>query len=133
MTSQQRCRTKRSVKGRDTKPEMEVQRLRRCMGYRYGLRRKDLPSKREIVFAPRRKVIFLHGCFWHGHSCKHGNRLPKTNADYCQAKIVRNVERHSHQLGKLTVNGWTVFTLWERELADQDPVPRRVSTVLDER
>ena len=76
------------------------------MGYRYRLHRKDLPGKPDIVFGPRQKVIFVHGCFWHGHSCKRGSRLPKTNAEYWQAKIARNVERHSDQLDELTAAGW---------------------------
>ncbi len=132
MTSEQRSRTMRAVKGRDTKPELAVRRLLHRMGYRYRLHRKDLPGKPDIVFGPRRKVIFVHGCFWHGHSCKRGSRLPKANAEYWQAKIARNVERYSGQLDELTAAGWTGLTLWECELADEDAVARRVSTFLDE-
>ena len=95
MTSELRSRTMRAVKGRDTKPEMAVRRLLHRMGYRYRLHRKELPGRPDIVFGSRRKVIFVHGCFWHGHSCKRGNRLPKTNAEYWQTKIARNVERHT--------------------------------------
>lgn len=120
MPSEQRSRTMRAVKDRDTKPEMMVRRLLHRMGYRYRLHRKDLPGKPDIVFASRRKVIFVNGCFWHGHSCKRGNRLPKTNAEYWKSKIMRNVERHSNQLAKLAAAGWTGLTLWECELADED-------------
>ena len=97
----------RAVKGRDTKPEMTVRRLLHRMGYRYRLHRKDLPGKPDIVFGPRRKVIFVHGCFWHGHSCKRGSRVPKSNAEYWKEKIARNIERHSDQLDELTADGWT--------------------------
>ena len=132
MSSEQRSRTMRAVKDRDTKPEMAVRRLLHRMGYRYRLHQKDLPGKPDIVFRPRRKVIFVHGCFWHGHSCKRGNRLPRTNAEYWQTKIARNVERHLDQLGELTEAGWTGLTLWECELTDKDTVTRRLGTFLDE-
>ena len=94
MPSEQRSRTMRAVRDRDTKPELAVRRLLHRMGYRYRLHWRDLPGKPDIVFGPRRKVIFVHGCFWHGHSCNRGNRLPKTNAEYWKAKIERNVARH---------------------------------------
>lgn len=126
-----RSRNMSRIKSRDTKPEMTVRRLLHRMGYRYRLHRRDLPGKPDIVFGPRRKVIFVHGCFWHGHSCKRGSRLPKTNVEYWQAKIARNVARHSDQLDELTVAGWTGLTLWECELADMDAVTRRLSAFLD--
>ena len=132
MPSEQRSRTMRAVKSHDTKPEIAVRRLLHRMGYRYRLHRKDLPGKPDIVFGPRRKVIFVHGCFWHGHSCKRGSRLPKTNAEYWKSKIARNVKRDSQQLEALAMTGWTVLTLWECELADEDAVSRRLSDFLDE-
>ena len=100
MPSEQRSRTMRAVKFRDTEPELTVRRLLHRMGYRFRLQRKDLPGKPDIVFGPRRKVIFVHGCFWHGHSCKRGSRMPKTNVEYWETKITRNVERHSRQIMK---------------------------------
>ena len=118
MPSELRSRTMRAVKGRDTNPEMVVRRILHRMGYRYRLHRKDLPGKPDIVFGPRRKVIFVHGCFWHGHSCKRGSRVPKSNSDYWENKIRRNVERHSRQLTELVNVGWSVLTLWECELSD---------------
>ena len=74
MTSEQRSRTMRAVKGKDTGTEMTVRRIVHRMGFRYRLHRKDLPGKPDLVFGPRRKVIFVHGCFWHGHTCKRGDR-----------------------------------------------------------
>ena len=132
MPSEQRSQTMRAVKSRDTKPEMAVRRLLHRMGYRYRLHREDLPGKPDIVFSTRRKVIFVHGCFWHGHSCKRGNRLPKTNTAYWKSKIMRNVERHSNQLDELTAGGWTGLVLWECELANEDAVSRRLSAFLFE-
>ena len=132
MPSEQRSRTMRAVKDRDTKPEMIVRRLLYSMGYRYRLHRKDLPGKPDIVFGPHRKVIFVHGCFWHGHSCKRGNRLPKTNVEYWRSKIARNIERHSSHLDELTAAGWTELTLWECELINEDVIRRRLSAFLDQ-
>ena len=122
----------RAVKGRDTKPEMVVRRLLHRMGYRYRLHRSDLPGRPDVVFAPRRKLIFVHGCFWHGHSCKRGNRIPIANADYWRAKIARNIERYSYQLEKLVVSGWIVLTLWECELKDEKNLASRLKLFLDE-
>lgn len=132
MTSEQRSRTMRAVKDHDTKPEMIVRRLLHRMGYRYRLHRKDLPGKPDIVFSSRQKVIFVNGCFWHGHSCSRGSRLPKTNVEYWQTKISRNVERHSDQIKKLTADGWTVLTLWECELANKSAAERRLRDFLGE-
>ena len=132
MTSEHRSRTMRAVKGHDTKPEMLVRRLLYRMGYRYRLHRKDLPGKPDIVFGSRRKVIFIHGCFWHGHSCKRGNRLPRTNAEYWMAKIAGNIKRHAKQLDVLAAAVWMELTLWECELADEKAVERRLRDFLDE-
>lgn len=131
MVSEQRSRIMRAVKDRNTKPEMIVRRLLHRLGYRYRLHRKNLPGKPDIVFGPLRKVIFVHGCFWHGHSCKRGNRLPKTNSDYWEAKITRNIERHLSQLDELKASGWTELTLWECELVDEEAVTRRLRAFLD--
>ena len=132
MSSEQRSRTMRAIKDRNTKPEMMVRRLLHSMGYRYRLHRRNLPGKPDIVFGPRRKVIFVHGCFWHGHPCKRGNRLPKTNAEYWKSKIARNIERHSSHLDELTAAGWTELTLWECELANENAVRQRLSAFLDQ-
>ena len=130
--SDRRSATMRAVKSRDTKPEMRVRRLLHRMGYRYRLQRKDLPGKPDIVFGPRRRVIFVHGCFWHGHACKRGARVPATNTDYWQAKIARNVERHARQLDALITKGWAVLTLWECELKDKDVLTERLKNFLDQ-
>ena len=121
----------RAVKDRDTGPEMMVRRTLHSMGYRYRLHRQDLPGKPDIVFGSRRKVIFVHGCFWHGHSCKRGSRVPKTNAAYWTAKIARNVERHAGQLSALAAAGWVSLTLWECELVDTDSVAEHLKAFLD--
>lgn len=131
MTSEQRSRTMRAVKDRNTTPEMAVRRLLHRLGYRYRLHRNDLPGKPDVVFSPRRKVIFVHGCFWHGHTCKRGNRMPATNTDYWRSKIARNIERYSYQVAKLEASGWVVFTLWECELKDEEILASRLKLFLD--
>lgn len=129
--SERRSATMRAVKSRDTRPEMRVRRLLHRMGYRYRLQRKDLPGRPDIVFGPRRRVIFVHGCFWHGHDCKRGARVPATNTAYWEAKIARNVDRHARQLDALITKGWAALTLWECELKDQDVLMDRLEKFLD--
>lgn len=124
--SELRSRTMRAVRGHNTTPELLVRRLLHGMGYRYRLHRSDLPGKPDIVFSSRNKVIFVHGCFWHGHDCKRGDRMPTTNADYWKAKISRNVERYSRQLEKLAANGWSTLTLWECELKNVEDLRKRL-------
>lgn len=129
--SEQRSKTMRAVKSRDTKPEMKVRRLLHRMGYRYRLHREDLAGKPDIVFGPRQKIIFVHGCFWHGHDCKRGNRPPVTNAQRWRDKISKNVNRYSNQLQLLTKAGWKVLTLWECELKDEIRLAKRLRKFLD--
>ncbi|MBW8636651.1 very short patch repair endonuclease [Hoeflea sp. WL0058] len=107
----------RAVKSRDTAPEMVVRRLVHALGYRYRLHRRDLPGVPDLVFPGRRKVVFVHGCFWHGHDCPRGARAPKTNADYWRAKIARNTARDARNAQALTDAGWRVLTVWECETA----------------
>ncbi len=131
MISALRSRTMRAIKNRDTTPEIAVRRLLHRMGYRYRLHRNDLPGKPDIVFLSRRKAIFVHGCFWHGHTCKRGSRMPATNIDYWKSKITRNIDRYAYQLDKLSALGWVVFTLWECELKDESFLVHRLRLFLD--
>lgn len=117
-TDPQRSRIMRAVKAKDTKPEMVVRRLVHSLGYRYRLHRRDLPGCPDLVFSPRRKVIFVHGCFWHGHDCKRGARQPKTNPDYWRQKIERNRTRDNSAQEALKDAGWDVLTIWECEVRD---------------
>jgi DNA mismatch endonuclease (patch repair protein) len=108
-----RSRTMRAVKCKDTKPEWIVRRLLHAAGYRLHV--KGMPGKPDLVFPGRRKVIFVHGCFWHGHDCARGDRQPKANAEYWSAKIARNRERDLKHLVALRAYGWKVKTIWECE------------------
>jgi DNA mismatch endonuclease (patch repair protein) len=125
-TLEDRSRIMRAVKGRDTKPEMLVRRAVYALGYRYRLHRRDLPGSPDLVFSTRRKVIFVNGCFWHGHTCKRGARLPKANRDYWIAKIGRNVARDAASLKALKDDGWRSLVLWECEIGP----PVRLSSKL---
>ena len=104
------------VRSKDTKPEVVVRKMLHAQGYRYRLHRSDLPGSPDLVFPARKKIIFVNGCFWHGHSCKNGARMPKKNTEYWEPKIARNVERDSTNLRELTSLGWEVLTVWECEL-----------------
>lgn len=122
-----RSRTMRAVRGADTAPEIVVRRMLRSLGlYGYRLQRKDLPGKPDVAFIGRSKAIFVHGCFWHGHDCARGARVPKSNRDYWVAKIARNRERDRASLISLKAMGWHSITVWECELQNQASVATRL-------
>ena len=128
--AEQRSRIMRAVKGRDTAPEMLVRHLAYGMGYRYRLYRTDLPGKPDLTFPGRRKVVFVHGCFWHGHDCARGARRPKRNAEYWANKIARNRIRDKASLMALRTLGWKALVIWECELLELARVKRRLSRFL---
>src|SRR5689334_1191980 len=106
-TLEQRSRTMRAVRSRDTSPELAVRQLLRGLGLTgYRLYRKELPGKPDVAFVGQKKAIFIHGCFWHGHNCPHGSRAPATNVDYWRDKIDRNRQRDSDHLAELAQRGW---------------------------
>lgn len=122
----------RRVHSTDTTPELLVRRLAHSLGFRYRLHRRDLPGKPDLVFTPRKKIIFVHGCFWHGHKCKRGDRVPKENREYWIGKIQANVARDKRHNGELSALGWSVLTIWECETRDQDILKRRIIEFLNE-
>ena len=124
---EKRSAVMRRVRGRDTRPELCVRRLIWRLGGRYRLNRADLPGKPDIVLAGRRLVVFVHGCFWHGHDCARGARVPKANRDYWVAKIGRNRMRDAAARERLTALGWRVETVWECELRDAPALEARVA------
>ncbi len=115
---EKRSAVMRRVRGKNTTPELAVRRLLTALGARYRLHRADLPGKPDIVLGPRRLAIFVHGCFWHGHDCARGARIPKTNRDYWLAKVARNRARDAASRSALEAAGWRVETVWECELKD---------------
>ncbi|UED33752.1 DNA mismatch endonuclease Vsr [Rhizobium ruizarguesonis] len=122
----------RSVKSKDTAPEMLVRRLVHGLGYRYRLHRKDLPGNPDLVFPSRQKVIQVNGCFWHGHDCLRGARQPKANAEYWLAKVARNVERDGRNEAALREGGWDVLVIWEcqTKLRDREDLAGRLRAFL---
>ena len=127
---EKRSSVMRRVKGSGTGPELMVRRLIWRLGGRYRLNRKDLPGKPDIVLAGRRLAIFVHGCFWHGHDCARGARVPKANRDYWVAKVTRNRARDQAAGASLAAAGWRVETLWECELKDTEGLAARVREML---
>ncbi len=125
-----RSRIMRAVKGKDTAPEKMVRSMAHRMGLRFRLHRLDLPGKPDLVFPRLRKVIFVNGCFWHGHKCKRGDRKPKANAQYWQSKIDRNVKRDAAHLTALKELGWRAAVVWECELKDPARVKKRLQGFL---
>jgi DNA mismatch endonuclease, patch repair protein len=116
----------RAVKGRDTSPELAVRKLLRGIAPGYRLCRRDLPGAPDIAYIGKRKAIFVHGCFWHGHDCKRGARLPKTNADYWTQKIARNRARDEKHLAAYGALGWRVLTIWECETRDEPALAQKL-------
>lgn len=125
-----RSQTMARVKAKNSKPELFVRRLLTQMGYRYRLHRADLPGKPDIAFIGRRKVIFVHGCFWHGHACKRGARAPKANQDYWCRKIANNRARDERNCAALSDMGWSSLALWECQLVDEPMLRQRMIAFL---
>lgn len=118
MTREERSALMSRIGSRNTKPEMRVRRLLHGLGYRYRIHRKDLPGCPDIVFVSKRKVIFVHGCFWHRHAgCKLAAE-PKTRVGFWKNKFRKNVERDASAVAALVEMGWDVLTVWECETRD---------------
>ncbi|MEW2913212.1 DNA mismatch endonuclease Vsr [Leisingera sp. JC11] len=130
LTPERRSANMAKIRAKNTKPEMLVRRMVHGMGYRYRLHRKDLPGKPDLVFGPRRKVIFVHGCFWHLHDCRDG-RIPASRRDYWEPKLQRNAERDAEQLAALQAAGWQVLTVWECETKDLGALQSRLAEFLE--
>ncbi|RMB07975.1 very short patch repair endonuclease [Eilatimonas milleporae] len=122
LSKRQRSERMGRIKAKDTKPEMTVRRLVHGLGYRYRLHRRDLPGNPDLVFTSRRKVIFVHGCFWHRHpdkDCKLA-RLPKTRLDFWLPKLEANRERDIKKQKQLRDLGWRFMIIWECQLNNLD-------------
>lgn len=126
-TAEKRSEVMRAVKARDTKPEIALRKALHALGYRYRLNVKDLPGKPDLVFPKHRAVVFVHGCFWHGHDCKRGARVPKSNTAYWLEKIARNKIRDKKSAAELKKLGWRVITVWECEIKSLDPASLPIS------
>lgn len=121
LTPKQRSKTMTAVRSKDTKPELFVRRQLHARGFRFRLHRKDLPGKPDIVFPSRKCVIFVHGCFWHGHGCRR-DVLPATRREYWGPKIKGNMARDERNRNDLEVAGWSVLIVWECDLRQAESI-----------
>lgn len=129
-TPSQRSKVMRRVKSENTKPEMVVRRLVYAMGRRYRLHDKSLPGKPDMVFKGAKKIIFVHGCFWHWHDCPRGRRMPKSHTEYWEAKIRRNIERDREHQRQLEEMGYDVLVVWECQTKDIETLREKLRIFL---
>lgn len=118
LTPERRSANMRQIRSRDTKPELTVRSFAHRLGYRFRLSRQDLPGRPDLVFTRLRSIVFVHGCFWHGHGCKRGGQGPKSNASYWTPKIARTRQRDQRNKRKLRAKGWKVLVVWECQVSD---------------
>lgn len=116
LTKEQRRLNMSRVRDKDSHPEKYIRTMIHRLGYRFRLHRRDLPGKPDLVFPSRRKVIFVHGCFWHVHNCSKGRSEPKTNSEFWLAKRQSNVERDMRNIHSLEEMGWKALIVWECQI-----------------
>lgn len=119
------------IRGKNTGPELAVRSILHRLGYRFRLHRSDLPGRPDIVLPKHHKVILVHGCFWHGHTCRLAAK-PKSNEGYWLPKIARNRARDTRNLEALTSLGWNVLELWECEIRQREGLEDRISAFMRE-
>lgn len=121
------------VRSKDTRPELLVRRLTHAAGFRYRLHDKRLPGRPDMVFRGRRKVVFVHGCFWHRHSnpdCKLA-RMPKSRLDFWKPKLDANRERDKRVQGELAHEGWETLIVWECETRRKECLKNKIIAFLE--
>ncbi len=120
------------IRGKETKPEILVRKFLFSKGFRYRINVPQLPGKPDIVLAKYRSVIFVNGCFWHGHpECKYA-ALPKTNIDFWKSKIEKNVERDHNNYKLLQEMDWKVIVVWQCELRNEDLRKKRLEALVNQ-
>jgi DNA mismatch endonuclease (patch repair protein) len=119
------------VRSRNSRPEMLVRKLVFALGYRYRLHQKNLPGCPDLVFRPRRKVIFVHGCFWHRHARCALARMPKSRLSFWKPKLEGNKQRDKRNNRTLARQGWKALTIWECQLSDMARIGLRIRRFLD--
>jgi DNA mismatch endonuclease (patch repair protein) len=130
LTRTQRSYCMSRIRRQDTQPEMRVRKIARLLRYRFVIGVNSLPGKPDLAFPRRKKIIFVNGCFWHCHACRNGRATPQTNAHYWREKRELTVKRdrsHRRELRKL---GWSVLTLWECQIANEDRTRERIAAFL---
>jgi DNA mismatch endonuclease (patch repair protein) len=127
LSQEQRSNVMRKVKARNTSPEITIRKLLRAVGETgYRLHRKDLPGKPDIAFIGRKLAIFVHGCYWHGHDCARGKRVPKSNQEYWIAKITKNKARDCANKEQLEKSDWKILIIWECEIKNKTVLSERI-------
>lgn len=130
MTSEQRSERMRKIRSHDTKPEIVIRKLIHHMGYRYRIHVKDLPGTPDIVFSSRRKIIFVHGCFWHMHEACRDGKIPGSRKEYWEPKLFRTRARDEKHQVELANSGWATLIIWECELSDLTRVELKIKDFL---
>jgi DNA mismatch endonuclease (patch repair protein) len=130
-TPEQRSRNMAAIRSKNTRPEMFVRAIAHQLGYRYRLHVRSLPGAPDLVFPRLRKIINVHGCYWHMHKCRFGSVVPKTNADFWQTKRQGNVERDRRTLSALRRAGWRVLVVWECETKDSARLTKKLCRFLE--
>ena len=120
----------RRIRSKDTKPELTLRSLLWAAGYRYRLHAKDLPGKPDLVFRKQRKVVFVHGCFWHQHDGCNRSHVPRSRLDYWKPKLDRNLSRDAAQQAAIAAMGWSAEVVWEYELKQAEAALDRVMEFL---
>ena len=131
VATEQRSRIMAAVKSRNTRPEIAVRSLLHRLGFRFRVHRADLPGTPDIVLPRFRAVVFVHGCFWHGHRDCDAATLPASNVAYWSAKVDRNMRRDRCVAGELRARGWSVIVVWECETKATNLLGRRLALALD--
>ena len=129
-TKEQRSFNMSRIRGKNTKPEIVVRSLVHRLGYRYALHRSDLSGHPDIVLVRHKKIIFVHGCFWHMHRCRYGRVIPATRTNFWQNKRRGNVERDKRNIQLLKTMGWKILIIWECQTRDSEKLTRRLRAFL---
>lgn len=131
VSKEKRSEIMKRIRGKDTTPELIVRKLVYSLGYRYRLHGKNLPGKPDLVFAGRKKVIFVHGCFWHCHNCKKG-KPPKSNLDYWLPKLKENRRRDISNQKLITSTGWEFLVIWQCQTRDIATLKKTIVAFLED-
>lgn len=130
-TKEKRSQIMSRISGKNTKPEIAVRSLLHRLGYRFRLHRKDLPGKPDIILPKHKKVIFVHGCFWHGHKDCSRSKRPSTNESFWRKKLDRNIKRDKENIDSLKQLGWQVLIIWTCEVKDGNKLKDKILSFLE--
>ena len=119
------------IRAKDTKPELAVRRLVFALGYRYRLHRRNLPCCPDLVFLSRKKIILVHGCFWHVHTCRYGKAKPKKNFEFWENKRAGNSARDKRNQKALKKLGWDILVVWECQIKKPETIMDKITTFLE--